>query len=76
VPIQLVPYDARWADEFKVAAARISASLGSTALLVEHVGSTAVPGMVAKPVVDVLVLVRRYDPEDAYVTPLTTLGYS
>lgn len=74
--IQLVPYDARWADRFKVAAASISASLGSTALRVEHVGSTAIPGMLAKPVVDVLVLVRSYDPEQAYVTPLTALGYA
>jgi len=40
------------------------------------VGSTAIPGMLAKPVVDVLVLVRRYDPEAVYATPLTALGYS
>jgi len=74
--IKLVPYDARWADGYRAAADRIAASLGPTALLVEHVGSTAIPGMLAKPVVDVLVLVRQYDPEDADVTPLTALGYS
>jgi GrpB-like predicted nucleotidyltransferase (UPF0157 family) len=76
MPIHLAPFDARWADAYKVAAARISASLGSIALRVEHVGSTAIPGMLAKPVVDVLVLVRSYDPEEAYVTPLSALGYS
>lgn len=76
MPIKLEPYDARWADGYRVAADRIVASLGSTALLVEHIGSTAIPGLLAKPVVEVLVVVNRYDPEDAYVAPLTALGYS
>ena len=50
--------------------------LGSTALSVDHVGSTAIPGIAAKPVIDILVLVERYDPEAAYRKPLESLGFA
>jgi GrpB-like predicted nucleotidyltransferase (UPF0157 family) len=67
MPCGLVPHDPGWAD--------IRGALGSTALGIEHVGSTAIPGIVAKPVIDVLVLVERYDPEAPYRAPLESLGY-
>lgn len=61
--IRLVPHDPDWADIYERAAADIRGALGSTALSVDHVGSTAIPGIVAKPVIDVEILVEAYDPE-------------
>jgi GrpB-like predicted nucleotidyltransferase (UPF0157 family) len=73
-PIRLVPYRAEWAERFAVERERIAAALGDAALLIEHVGSTAVPGLDAKPIVDVLVAVR--DPTDpAHEAALVGAGY-
>jgi GrpB-like predicted nucleotidyltransferase (UPF0157 family) len=49
--------------------------VGPTALSVDHVGSTAIPAIRAKSVIDVLVLVEAYDPEAPYREPLASLGY-
>ena len=45
-------------------------------LRIDHVWSTSIPGIVAKPVIDVRVLVERYDPEAVYTTPLSSLGFA
>ena len=74
--IELVAHDPAWADVFAFAADEIRAALGATALDVQHVGSTAIAGIVAKPRIDVLVRVERYDPEAAYCDPLVALGYA
>jgi GrpB-like predicted nucleotidyltransferase (UPF0157 family) len=71
----LVSHDPRWATLYEEAASGIRDALGSTALSIDHVGSTAIPGILAKPVIDILVLVARYDPEAAYRDPLAALGY-
>lgn len=76
MPIGLVAHDPRWADVYEKAAAQIRDALGSAALSVDHVGSTAIPGIVAKPVIDLLVLVDHYDPEATYREPLTSLGFA
>jgi len=57
--IKLVPHDPDWADTYERAAADIRGALGSTALSVDHVGSTAILGIVAKPVIDVEISSRR-----------------
>lgn len=74
-PVLLVDYDAGWPALFDEEATRIRAALGSQALLVEHVGSTSVPGLAAKPVLDVLLVVADSAAEDAYVQPLESGGY-
>ena len=74
--VKLVPHDPEWADLYGAASTDIRDGLGSTALSVEHVGSTAIPGIMAKPVIDILVLVERYDPEGAYRKPLESLGFA
>jgi GrpB-like predicted nucleotidyltransferase (UPF0157 family) len=74
--IELVPHDTAWSDIYETVAADIQIALGSTAVSIEHVGSTAIPGIVSKPVIDVLVLVDRYDPEAPYRVPLESLGYA
>ena len=59
--IVIADYDPAWPQRFEVERPRIAAALGERALRVEHVGSTSVPGLAAKPIVDVLVEVAALD---------------
>ena len=59
--IVIAPYDPAWPGRFRVERARIAAALGPRALRIEHIGSTSVPGLAAKPIVDVLVEVASLD---------------
>jgi len=72
---EVEPYDPGWSSRFETESARIEAALGDRVVRVEHVGSTAVPGLGAKPVVDIQVSVRSMVPRAAYVEPLAQLGY-
>lgn len=74
-PILIVDYDLRWPELFKLEADRIRTALGDRALRIEHTGSTAVPGLVAKPIIDVLLVVSDSGVEDAYVPALEAAGY-
>jgi len=74
-PIVLVEHDPSWAARFARHAATIRAALGERALLVEHIGSTAVPGLAAKPIVDVLLVVADSADEPAYLPALEAAGY-
>jgi putative glutamine amidotransferase len=69
------PYDPDWANRFDSESTRIEAALGDQVARVDHVGSTAVAGLGAKPVVDIQVSVRSMVPRAAYVEPLAQLGY-
>lgn len=71
----LADYDQAWADRFAIERVRILGALGGTAKRVEHVGSTAVPGLAAKPIVDILVAVDDPDEEDGYLRSLEQAGY-
>lgn len=73
--IRIVDHDPRWADEARDELARIRYALGSTATRLEHIGSTAVPEMPAKPIIDLQVSVVSIDARDTYVGPLEQLGY-
>ena len=53
--VVITPYDPAWPERFRVERARIAAALGPRALRIEHIGSTSVPGLAAKPIVDILV---------------------
>lgn len=75
VLVELVPSDPRWKDLFEDEARRIRQALGSAARLIEHVGSTAVPGLAAKPIVDVVLEVADTTDEEAYVPHLEHLDY-
>ncbi len=74
-PIELVNYHPTWPELFAREAQRIAAALGEQALGIEHVGSTSVPGLVAKPVIDILLVVADSAEEQAYATPLEAAGY-
>ena len=65
----------RWSELYEEEAGRIRRALGDVALDVQHVGSTAVPGLRAKPILDIAVGVRRLDDAERYRAPLEALGY-
>jgi len=74
-PIVLAEYDPAWPVLYEREASRIRATLGPLALQVEHVGSTSVPGLAAKPRVDIVLVVPDSADERAYVPPLERAGY-
>src|SRR5580704_4521435 len=74
--ILIVDYDPRWPELFAREADRIRSVLGSRALRIEHVGSTSVPGLAAKPVIDLLLVVADSAHEDAYAPALQAAGYA
>jgi beta-N-acetylhexosaminidase len=74
-PVELADYDPRWPELYAREEARIRAALGDGALLVEHAGSTSVPGLPAKPIVDIVLAVPDSSDEAAYVPPLESAGY-
>jgi GrpB-like predicted nucleotidyltransferase (UPF0157 family) len=74
-PIVLAQYDPEWPSRYATLERQIRDALGSAALLIEHVGSTAVPGLPAKPIIDVVLAVKNSANEDTYVPMLERLGY-
>jgi GrpB-like predicted nucleotidyltransferase (UPF0157 family) len=74
-PITLAEYDPQWPALFDREAVRIRAVLGDTAVRVEHVGSTSVPGLAAKPIIDILLAVPDSAGEQAYAPALEAAGY-
>ncbi len=74
-PIEIVDYDPEWPRLFEDEANAIRAVLGDRALIVEHVGSTSVPGLAAKPKIDILLVVPDSGDEPAYVPALEAAGY-
>ena len=74
--IVLMDPDPQWPVAYAELAARIRAALGTTAVVVEHVGSTSVPGLAAKPIIDVLLLVPDSTDEGAYVPALESAGFA
>jgi GrpB-like predicted nucleotidyltransferase (UPF0157 family) len=73
--VRIVDYDPAWPGRFESERDRIAAALRSTAHRVEHIGSTAVPELAAKPVVDVMVTVDEPDDDGAFVPALIGAGY-
>jgi GrpB-like predicted nucleotidyltransferase (UPF0157 family) len=73
--ILLVDYDPQWPELFGREADRISGVLGLRVLRMEHVGSTSVPGLVAKPIIDILLVVSNSADEAAYAPALEAAGY-
>lgn len=74
-PVELAEYDPRWPELFEHAVKQIKAALGERILLLEHIGSTSVPGLAAKPIIDILLVVADPTDEAAYVRALEAAGY-
>ena len=73
--VHLADYDAEWPLTYEREAARIRAALSSVVLLLEHAGSTSVPGLPAKPIIDIVLAVPDSADEAAYVPALEAVGY-
>jgi GrpB-like predicted nucleotidyltransferase (UPF0157 family) len=70
-----VDYDPTWPTKFEMHRAIVTKALGDAALQIEHVGSTSVPGLAAKPIIDILVVVRDSADECTYLPQLGAVGY-
>ncbi|WP_367569471.1 GrpB family protein [Lacrimispora sp.] len=75
-PITLIEYDPHWPELFNQESNRIQSILGSRVLQLEHVGSTSIPGLCAKPIIDILLTVADSSDEPSYVPALETAGYT
>ena len=75
-PVVVVPYDPAWPAAFALLRDRIAPVLGELAVGIEHVGSTAVPGLDAKPIIDIDVVIRHADDLPEVAARLATLGYT
>src|SRR5215469_10096709 len=75
VPILIVDYDPEWPRLYEREAVRIQSALGNRALLLEHVGSTSVPGLAAKPRIDILLVVADSSDESDYIPALEAASY-
>jgi GrpB-like predicted nucleotidyltransferase (UPF0157 family) len=74
-PIEVVAYDPRWPLRYQRERDRIAAALGENAVAIEHIGGTAVPGLPAKPVIDIMVGVPDIERAGQAVASLINLGY-
>ncbi|HEY0395788.1 MAG TPA: GrpB family protein [Candidatus Elarobacter sp.] len=74
-PVVIVPYDPAWVTAFELLRDRVAQALGELAAGIEHIGSTAVPGLDAKPIVDIDVVIRHGEDLDEVVRRLAELGY-
>jgi GrpB-like predicted nucleotidyltransferase (UPF0157 family) len=74
-PITLADYDPAWPALYSREASRIRAALGHLAVLIEHAGSTSVPGLAAKPIIDIVLAVPDSADEAAYVPAMEAAGY-
>lgn len=73
--VRLEPYDPNWAAEFRDEKQRLQAIFGSDAII-EHIGSTAIPGLLAKPLIDILVALPHLSDAKKYILALEQHGYS
>jgi len=74
--IAITAYDSAWPFLFEAEASNIQQAIGDLVLRIEHVGSTAIPGLAAKPVIDIQVSVASLESLRIYSEPLARLGYS
>ena len=73
--VQVVPYTAEWQRLFHEEQIRLQASIGDYVLDVQHIGSTSIPGMVAKPIIDIGVAVSNFEEAAICIEPVAQLGY-
>ena len=73
--IEICEYSAEWICEFQKIGVSLRQALADSALRIDHIGSTSVPGLAAKSIIDVQVSVVSFDPMDSLLVPMTSLGY-
>jgi GrpB-like predicted nucleotidyltransferase (UPF0157 family) len=75
-PLEIRDYDPAWPDAYRRQASRVTEALGERVVVLEHVGSTSVPGLPAKPIIDMVLEVADSSDEPAYVPSLEAAGYA
>jgi len=73
--VVVVPYNPEWLSQFQAEAEQLSEILGGNVLSIDHIGSTAIPGLYAKPTIDILIVVQSHDQLDDRNDSLEALGY-
>jgi GrpB-like predicted nucleotidyltransferase (UPF0157 family) len=73
--IEVVEHDSHWKAEFDREAAKLIDVFGDALVVIHHIGSTAVPGLAAKPIIDILVVLRETKTIDRFNAPMQELGY-
>jgi GrpB-like predicted nucleotidyltransferase (UPF0157 family) len=73
--VEVVPHDPKWREQFEVESQHVSNSLGENVVAIHHIGSTAIPGIYAKPIIDLLVEVKDIANVDAQTASMQGLGY-
>lgn len=73
--VEVVPHNPNWATQFEAEANRIRAIFGDELVAIHHIGSTAIPGIRAKPIIDLLVEVSDIEKVEAFNEPMIALGY-
>jgi len=73
--VVMAAYDPEWPARFRRLGERLRSALGDAALRIDHIGSTAVPGLAAKPIVDIQISVAALEPVEAFRRPLESAGY-
>jgi GrpB-like predicted nucleotidyltransferase (UPF0157 family) len=73
-PVVIVPYDSRWSALYEEEAELILRAVGDLVVAIEHIGSTAVPGLGSKPILDIMAGVRRLEDAERCVEPLRGIG--
>jgi len=75
VKVEQVPYRASWPDDFEALRAKLAGALGDLALCIDHIGSTSIPGMAAKDVIDMQITVASLDDADEIAARAATIGF-
>jgi GrpB-like predicted nucleotidyltransferase (UPF0157 family) len=73
--VRLAPYTAEWRRLFEAEKARLEAAIGQYVLDIQHVGSTSIPGLAAKPIIDIAVAVESFEEASVCIAPMEGLGY-
>ena len=74
--VKVMPYTAEWSRLFEAEKARLEAAVGAYILDIQHIGSTSIPGMPAKPIIDLGVAVQNFEEATVCIEPLRQLGYT
>lgn len=75
-PVEIVPHDDAWAEKFEVEKASIQDAFREIAVEVHHIGSTPVPGLVAKPIIDIMIAVDSLEDRPTILQSLSSIGYT
>lgn len=73
--VVIVPHDSSWSEKFSIESRKIQKALGDNVVAVHHIGSTSIPGVLAKPIIDILVETARLEDVDQRSEHMRNLGY-